>query len=59
MGPDYGGFAWFVIWTAFNVHVESLKGFKKGSKVTGFAFLKNHCGSYRKENKILGGKIVV
>lgn len=31
MGPDYGGFAWFVIWTAFNRHLESLKGFKKGS----------------------------
>lgn len=51
MGPDYGGFAWFVIWTAFNMHVESLKGFKKRSKGIGFAILKNPCGSYRKKKQ--------
>lgn len=32
MGPDSGGFPWFIIWTAFNMHVESPKGFKKGIK---------------------------
>lgn len=32
MEPDCGRFAWLVIWIAFNMHVKSLKGFKKGSK---------------------------
>lgn len=39
-GQFYGGFAWFVIWIAFNRHVESLKGFEKESKVIGFGFLR-------------------
>lgn len=55
-GQFYGEFAWFVIWAAFNMHVDSLKGFKEESKVLRFAFLKNHCGSSRKQSKILGGK---
>lgn len=34
----------------FNMHVESLKGFKKRSKGIEFAILKNHYGSYRKQD---------
>lgn len=46
------GLVWSVIWTAFNMHVESLKSFKE-SEVMGFPFLKNHSDCGIKKNEIL------